>query len=114
MFTISGCGQSCIHSSVRIVAVATRQRERLVVSVALVKMLLTQATSFASYLVGRKHPANELREMGKPGSSDSKRETWPFAVPTATESHRNLFFVRCLFIKDDFVVDFSRGELAFN
>jgi hypothetical protein len=76
--------------------------------------LLTQAPSFASYLVDRKHPANELREWGKPVSSDSMSEIWPFAAPTATESHCHLFFVRGLFIKDDFVVDFSHGELAFN
>lgn len=76
--------------------------------------LLPQAPSFASYLVGRKHPANELSEWGKPGTRDSMSEIWPFAAPPATETRRHLFFVRCLFSEDDFVVDFSRGELAFN
>ncbi len=65
--------------------------------------LLTQAPSFASYF-----------EWGKPGSSDSMSEIWPFAAPTAIESRCHLFFVRCLFGEDDFVVDFGCGELAFN
>lgn len=53
-------------------------------------------------------------ENGEKGACDGKSELWPLAAPPAIESRRHLFFVRCLFTEDDFVVDFSRGELAFN
>ncbi|XZE51498.1 IS110 family transposase [Planctomycetaceae bacterium SH139] len=51
----------------------------------------------------------KLEAIGKQDARIRRLMTIP-----ATETRRHLFFVRCLFTEDDFVVDFSRGELAFN